>query len=45
MWEDILALTDYRTYERLTGQLEPFMVTRIAEMEAALGTPTAVATP
>ena len=40
-----LAIADYLTYERLTGQLEPFMVTRIAEMEAALGTPTAVATP
>jgi hypothetical protein len=45
VWEDIRAIADYRTYERLTGQLKPFIVTRIAEMEAALGTPTAVATP
>ncbi len=35
------AIEDYRTYERLTGQLEPFMVEQIAEMEAALtATPT-----
>lgn len=45
MREDIRANVDYRTYERLIGQLEPFIVTRIEEMEAALGTPTAVATP
>lgn len=30
------AIADYREYERLTGELRPFMVERIAEMEAAL---------
>ena len=28
------AIADYRQYEAITGQLEPFMAERIAEMEA-----------
>lgn len=30
------SIAAYREYERINGELEPFMVERIAEMEAAL---------
>ena len=30
------VVADYHAYERITGQLEPFMIDRIAEMEAVL---------
>jgi hypothetical protein len=41
----VQSLADYRTYERLTGTLEPEMQAEIAEMEAALtSTPAATST-